>query len=286
MSKIYEALEKLHDDPFSSEDVAFPDSGMDRAVPKFHQRGIDLALGDSRTVRRDTPQAAEQSEVVSINLNSGDEALLTTQAKAEEQSSHTYRYTIGLDDIRGVSAAIRSSVSTQRARCIGFIGLGAGETGAALVRDVAAYEARLDVDGVLLVDADRIRISQSKYFEIDRGSTTFDLARNSKDWATAALYNVADGVNLVCFSEDSDNLRQPTDKATYKSFVTYCRTAYELSLFDLPADGPGSEAHHVGALLDAVVIVYPKQIDIAVVNRYIDNLVTSGVNVLGAINIA
>jgi len=283
MSKIYEALEKLHEDPFASDDdVELSESGVDRVVPKFHQRGIDVASGRSRSEVGEfsPPTDFVESEVVRINPTE----VVASEATSGRRVHRKHRYTIALDDIRSVSAAIRSTASGERSRCLGLISLGVGDTGAALVRDVASYEAQLDVNGVVLVDVDRIRVSQHEYFGLGDDYANFDQARETGDWKTAVESSVTEGVDLVCFSEVGDNFRQATDTATYQSFVDYCRSSYALSLFDLPADGPDSETHRLGALLDSVVILCSRKIDATVVNRYIEDLTTSGVKVLGVIH--
>ncbi len=283
MSKIYEALEKHHGEALSTETLSDEiDSTGPSSNVRFHEPGINVA-GDNQGRPID-------ATIESINLNSGD---ADAQARPESRETPSeedryfagHLYSISLDDIRSVSAAIRSTVRVTRSRSIGMIGLGAGQTGSALIRDLAAYESTLDVNGVLLVDADRVRRSQSQFYTVSR-DRSFDAARLTDDWRAAVEPDVTRGVDLICFSGQRLETHPPIEQQTYKSFLTFCRSGYELSLFDLPADGPGSEMYNFGVLLDAVIVVCPANTDATVVNRYTNDLQQAGLRVFGAVTIA
>lgn len=286
MSKIYEALEKHHDDPFSPEGISDESAvATNQESVRFHEPGISVATGNAT---RKIDQSSIETSIESIELpdsGSFEDAQGDSKSKTADRYFAGHLYSISLDDVRSVSAAIRSAVKTTRARCIGLIGLGAGQTGAALVRDLAAYEATLDVNGVLLVDTDRVRHLQSRFYVISERKKSFDAARVTGDWRTAVESDVSRGVDLVSFSAQRRESGLPIEKQTYQSFLKFCRAGYELTLFDLPADGLGSETHTVGAMLDSVIVVCPVDVDATVVNRYVNDLKHSGLQVLGAVTI-
>lgn len=294
MSKIYEAFEKRHGDIFSPHESEEFDASEGDTAPaggrRFHERGVDVAaIKDSS----DTDAVVSGAVASKSDVRLSDIGLDPTHSvKLESEEADKYfaghLYSISLDDVRSVSAAIRSALklNVDESRCIGLIGLGAGKTGSSLVRDLAAYEARLDVKGVLLVDVDRIQGLQNQFYQVPDNNKNFDAARVTSEWQSAVYTDVSPGVNLVSFSTNRFNSHVTVEVDQYSSFLNYCRTEYGLSFFDLPADGLGSETHILGALLDTIILVCPGQIDTAVVNRYLGGLKNSGLRVLGVVTIS
>ena len=283
MSKIYEAFARRHGDPDLAVDLNEAETQRHaNSDSEILKPGLDVPakLFGADTNRLQSVIDNPYSNLINVDLDE----IGTTSS---ERAPLGHIYTINLDDVRSVSAAIRSAAKNAKTPCIGFSAIGNSRTGTALTRDLAAYEARLQNSDVLLVDVDRIRQAQSRFYDGVTAASSFDNALRSNDVSACVAGSVSVGVDFIQFAGESSattNTRS-FNKATYRPLIDYCKKTYCLSLFDLPADGPGSEAHAISQLLDAVIILCDVGTDATVVNRFVRDLKLAAVRVVGAITI-
>jgi Mrp family chromosome partitioning ATPase len=191
---------------------------------------------------------------------------------------------LGLEDeMLSLYKIIDTLLPQRKSKIVQFIGAREGEGTSTIVREFARVAADLVGNSVLLLDADRHRPSQGRFFDINKSSCWLDALKSDQN-AGDTFHRVGNSKLFVSPSRNSAGYTPEIFDLRFDRMCESLRADFDLVLIDTSPLMTSPDGLAIASKVDGIVLVVEaEKTRWQTVNRIRDNIVRVGGNILGVV---